>query len=402
LRIAKNFQLILIAAVVIGGVTGYYFPQAAAWLKPFGTLFLNLILTAVIPLIFFSVSAAITRSGSVTKLGKIFLSMILVFLFTSIIASVYALVIVKLFPPAYGVVMSFTMPQRTSGVQLFNQIVGMFTVNDFRDLLTQNHMLALIVFSILVGFAGNIAKENGKAFVSILQSGDIVFMRVFDIIMYYAPIGFFAYFAALISEMGPKLITSYVRIALLYFIAAAIYFIVVYTVFAYVAGKMHGVRLFWKHIWLPGTTAIATCSSAASIPANLEATRDIGIKPQIYETVIPLGSMLHKDGSIIGGIFKIAFLFGIFHLDFTGTSVMLTAIGVSLLVGTVMGAIPSGGMLGELLILSVYGFPSTTLITIAAISIIIDAPATLLNVTGNTVCAMLTQKLSYSNDKKAS
>ena len=106
-----------------------------------------------------------------------------------------------------------------------------------------------------------------------------------------------------------------------------------------------------------------------------------------------MGTILHKEGSVIGGIVKIAFLFGLFHLDFSGFSVLLTAIVIALLVGTVMGAIPSGGMLGELLILHVYGFPPSALMTIVAISIIIDPLATMLNVTGNTVGSMLIARL---------
>ena len=117
------------------------------------------------------------------------------------------------------------------------------------------------------------------------------------------------------------------------------------------------------------------------------------VPPEIFETVVPLGGIIHKDGSVLGGMVKIAFLFGVFHLSFSSPAILLQAIFVSVLVGTVMGAIPSGGMIGEMLILSVYGFPPQMLIIIAAISIIIDPPATMLNVTGNTVCSMLVARL---------
>jgi len=218
-------------------------------------------------------------------------------------------------------------------------------------------------------------------------------MRVFSLIMYYAPIGFFAYFAVLVSQLGPQLIESYLRIAIIYYVSSLIYFVIAYTWYAYMAGSITGVKIFWKNVFLPMITSIATCSSAASIPANLVAAKNMQVSPEIYETTIPLGAIIHKDGSVIGGMIKIAFLFGIFHLNFTGISVILTALGVSILVGTVMGAIPSGGLLGELLILTVYGFPSSVLIAIAAISIIIDPPATMLNVTGNTVSSMMIARL---------
>jgi Na+/H+-dicarboxylate symporter len=244
-----------------------------------------------------------------------------------------------------------------------------------------------------VGLAVTGANENRAKFASFLQAGEELFMRVFSLIMFYAPIGFFAYFAVLVSDLGPKLIESYVRIAIIYYASGLLYFIGVFTWYAYLSGKTNGIKLFWSNVFLPMITSLATCSSAASIPANLVATKKMHVPEEIYETAVPLGALIHKDGSVIGGIFKIAFLFGIFHLNFTDIPVLLTALGVSLLVGTVMGAIPSGGMLGELLILSVYGFPPTALIAIAAISIIIDPLATMLNVTGNSVSNMMIARL---------
>jgi Na+/H+-dicarboxylate symporter len=211
--------------------------------------------------------------------------------------------------------------------------------------------------------------------------------------MYYAPLGFFAYFAIIVSELGPKLIESYMRIAAIYYTSAIIYFFCAFTFYAYLAGKTQGIKLFWNNVFLPMITAIATCSSAASIPANLVATKQMRVSPEIYETVVPLGGIIHKDGSVLGGVVKIAFLFGIFQMNFSGFSGLLTALAVAVLVGTVMGAIPSGGMLGEILILTVYGFPPSVLIAVAAISIIIDPPATMVNVTGNAVSSMLVARL---------
>ena len=385
--------IILISSILLGGLTGYWLGPNAQCLKPLGEIFLNLIFTAIVPLIFFSISSAIAQVGSLKKLGEIAFCMAVVFIFTGIVAALYAIVTVTFFPPGQDVSLHLTMPEKISTISFSSQIVGIFTVSDFSKLLSHEHILALIVFSILVGLAVTCAKEKGTPFATFLQAGEEIFMRVFSLIMYYAPIGFFAYFAVLVSELGPNLIDSYVRIAVIYYASALIYFFVAFSCYAYLAGKTTGVKLFWSNVFLPMVTSIATCSSAASIPANLVATKAMKVPPEIYETGIPLGSIIHKDGSVIGGVFKIAFLFGIFHLNFTSPSILLTALGVSLLVGTVMGAIPSGGMLGELLILTVYGFPPSSLIAIAAISIIIDPLATMLNVTGNSVSNMLIARL---------
>lgn len=387
---AYLLPMMLILSIVMGGATGYFFKGSSHYLKPFGDIFLNLIFTTMVPLVFFSISSAIARSASIGQLSRIFSSMSLVFILTSIIAASLAIVIVIIFPPAQGIDLTIPMSSTPVSESMFNHITELFTVSDFSKLLSHKHMLALIVFSVLVGCAA--ASKNNKqsnGFVVFLQSGEEVFMRVFAFIMLYAPIGFFAYFAVLVNELGPALIHNYIRVAMIYYLFAIAYFVLVYTLYAYFAGKKSGVMLFWKNVFLPAATSIATCSSAASIPANLVATRAMRVSPYIVETVIPLGSIIHKDGSVIGGVIKIAFLFGLFHLKFSGASVLFTALGVSFLVGTVMGAIPSGGMLGELLILTVYGFPSTALMTIAAISIIIDPIATMLNVTGNSVSSMM-------------
>ena len=383
----------LIASILLGGLIGYLWGHDAACLKPLGDIFINLIFTAIVPLIFFSVASAIARTGSLKKLGKIFFYMTMVFVFTGLIAAISTLIIVKIFPLAQNIPIPLAMPEPLSTVSFSSQIAGIFTVPDFAKLLLHQNMLALIVFSIMVGIAASTAGEKGSAFVAFLQSGEVIFMRVFSLIMYYAPIGFFAYFAVMVSELGPSLMQNYVRVAVIYYGFSLAYFLFAFTGYAYLAGKMEGITLFWKHVFLPLVTSIATCSSAASIPANLVATKQMRVSPEIYETVVPLGSIIHKDGSVIGGVVKIAFLFGLFHLDFSGTFVLLTALGVSLLVGTVMGAIPSGGMLGELLILSIYGFPPSALIVVAAISIIIDPLATMINVTGNSVSSMMIARL---------
>ncbi|MCW8398733.1 dicarboxylate/amino acid:cation symporter [Legionella sp. PATHC038] len=387
------FPIILIAAILLGGLTGSFWGSITPYLKPFGEIFLNLIFTAIVPLIFFSITSAIARVGSMGKLGKIAFYMTLVFLFTGIVAAVYSLLVVSLFPPAQGVILPLNAPEKTSAMNVFNQIADIFTVPEFSKLLSHQHILALILFSILVGVSTSKANEKGKIFIDFLQAGEEIFMRVFSLIMYYAPIGFFAYFAVLVHDLGPQLMANYLRVGVLYYTFGVIYFILVYTLFAYLAGKTEGIKRFWSSIFLPVVTSLATCSSAATIPANLMAAKKMQVAPEIYETVIPLGTIIHKDGSVIGGMFKIAFLFGIFHLNFSSPSVLLTALGISILVGTVMGAIPSGGMLGELLILSAYGFPPSVLIIIAAISIIIDPLATMLNVTCNSVSSMMVARL---------
>ena len=388
-----HFLILLLLAILLGGLTGHIMGAGATKLKPLGDIFINLIFTAVVPLVFFSIASAIASIGELRQIGKIMTGMLGTFLFTSLIAAIFMLVLVKLYPPAQGVFIQLNMPAQIAHTSLGTQLVNMFTVPDFIKLFSRENMLALIFFAGLIGLATAHIGEKAKIFAEFLQTGTDISMTVVSFIMYYAPIGFFAYFAVLVGELGPKLLETYFRATLVYYLGALLYFIVAYTFYAYLAAKKSGIKLFWRNIFLPATTALATCSSAASIPANLQATRKMGVPPEIYELVVPLGGIIHKDGSVMGGIVKIAFLFGIFHMNFNTPSVLLMALLISLLVGTVMGAIPSGGMIGEMLILSVYGFPPQALIIIAAISMIIDPPATLISVTSNSACSMLVARL---------
>ncbi len=388
------FTFILIVAIILGGCVGHVLGPRASSLKPLGDIFINLLFAAVVPLVFFSIASAVAHLGQTAKLMRILTAMFAVFALTGVIAAVYMIVVVTVFPPGYGVVLNVGLPQKVATIDLATQMVTIFTVSDFNQLLSHHNMLPLIFFSLLIGLATAATKEKGKAFAMFLKAGAEVMMQVIYYIMFYAPIGFFAYFAVLAGELGPQLMANYFRVFMLYYSAALIYFVFAFTAYAFLAGGKKSVKLFWSHVWVPMMTALATCSSAASIPANLQATKEMKVTTDVYETVIPMGAILHKDGSVLGAILKIAFLFGVYGMSFSGPTVLLTALMIALLVGTVMGAIPSGGMLGEMLILSLYGFPPQALLMIAAISLIIDPLATMLNVTGDSVCSMIVDRVT--------
>lgn len=392
------FPVVSVISILLGGLVGYYYGHSAAHLKPLADIFLNLIFTVLVPLVFFSIASAVARIGKTKQLWKLFINMFFSFLFTGVVAALFMLVVVKLFPPAQGIFLKLSTTANNYQINLADQLVKMLTVSHFGNLFSHENILALVFFSALLGLATAAVGEKGRVFAQFLQSGADTFMQLVSFVMYYAPIGFFAYFAVLVSDLGPKLLMGYLRLTMVYYVAGVIYFILAFTWYAYLAGKKEGIKLFWKTVFLPMMTSLATCSSSASIPANLQAAKRVGVPPDIYETIIPFGAIIHKDGSVLGGVIKIAFLFGIYHIAFGGLAVLSTALVVALLVGTVMGAIPSGGMLGELLIVSLYGFQPQALIMLAAISIIIDPLATMLNVTGDIVCSMLVARLMEGRD----
>lgn len=392
---------ILLGAIILGGMIGAIMGTDATMFKPIGDLFLNLLFMTLVPLVFFSVTSAISNMSEMKRLGKILTNVVIVFAITAIIAGIIGLVGVFLFNPTQGLHLdnfkslmdSADSEINTEKVGILQNIVNTFTVSDFKDLLSKSNMLQLIVFSMLFGIAIALAGEKARPMAKFVAAGSYVMMKIINIIMYIAPVGLGCYFAAVIGELGTQILSGYAKVFVLYLILSIICYVILFSLYAYFAGGKDGVKIFWKNIMIPTVTALATCSSAACIPVNLEAVKKMGVPEDIAETVIPLGPSIHKDGSVVGGILKITFLLGLFGRDITGISTILGILGVAFLVGAVMGAIPGGGLMGEMLIVSVYAFPPEVLPIIAVISTIIDAPATVLNSTGNTVCTMMITRL---------
>ncbi len=402
-KVFANYKLtiFLLLSILIGGVAGVVFGPKTAVVKPFGDLFLNLLFMIIVPLVFFSIASSLANMGGMKRLGKIMAGIFTVFFITAVISAILGFIGISIVDPlkntdvsAIKSIMTETaIDPEAEEVTFLGQLVQAFTVPDFQMLFSKNNMLQLIVFSILFGLATAMSGEKGKPIANLLSSGSAVMMKIVGFVMYYAPIGLGCYFATIIGELGPQILGGYVRVFVLYLVLTLIYFFVFFTLYAFAAGGKDGVKVFWKNAITPSVSAIATCSSAACIPINLAAVRKMGVPQDIAETMIPLGANTHKDGSVIGGVFKIVFLFSLFGKDMSSMTSILTILVISFLVGAVMGAIPGGGMIGEMLILSVFGFPPEVLPVIAVISTVIDAPATLLNSAGNTVSAMMVSRI---------
>lgn len=398
----KNYKssLLLLGAILIGGIVGVVLGPKATVLKPFGDLFLNLLFMSLVPLVFFSVSSAIANMSTMKRLGKIMLNIVIVFLSTALISAIIGIIGVLIFNPTKGLDSSMFSAVIGSGevvetekLTILEQIVKTITVSDFQMLFSKSNMLQLIVFSVLFGLGTAMAGEKAKGIAKFVEEGSVVIGNIVKVVMYYAPIGLGCYFASVIGELGTQILSGYMSAFLLYLGITVVYYFGFYTLYAYLAGGKVGVTTFWKNAMGPTVTAVATCSSAACIPVNLVAAKQMGVPEDIAETVVPLGANTHKDGSVIGGVLKITFLMGIFGMDITNPSTLISIVLVSFLVGAVVGAIPGGGVIGEMLILSVFGFSPEMLPILTVLGTIIDAPATLLNSAGNTVCAMLVARL---------
>lgn len=400
-NILKNYKssLILIFSIVIGGIVGLSFGEKASVLEPLGNLFLNLIFTMLIPLVFFSISSAIANVGNSKKIGKLLGVTLVVFSITAAISGLLAILWYVLTNPSSGTSISMFSSLMDSdsataieGMGILDRVVASISVNDFSGILTRSNMLATVVFSIIVGFAVMISGDEGSAFKKFLDSGSAVMMKVLSIIMLFAPIGLGCYFATTIGALGAQIATGFAKAFVSYLVLSILYFFIFFTIYAFWANRKGGILSFWKHASAPSITALATCSSAACIPTNIDAAEKMGVPKSLSKIIMPLGVNIHKDGSVMGAVFKIMFVMGVTGYDFMNIKTLLLIWVVALLVGAVVGAIPQGGAIGEMIILSIFGFAPETMALMLVIATIIDAPATLLNSAGNTVCTMVVSK----------
>jgi Na+/H+-dicarboxylate symporter len=390
---SQTFSLILIASIAAGSCAGLLFGKEAAVFKPAGDIFLNLLFTAAVPLVFFSIASALAGMADLGKLGKILSLMLLIFVATGVVSSLLMLVAVKFYPPGLGVQVALASAEEPAKTDLAKQMVQAFTVSDFSELLSRKNMLALILFSGLFGLAVSRAGEKGRPLAQLLAAGAEVMLTLISFVMLYAPLGLAAYFAYIVGVLGPDLFGSYLRAVALYYPMSIFYFFAGFSLYAYLAAGASGVKAFWSHIVPPSLTAFGTGSSIATIPSNLQAADRIGIPREVSEIVIPVGATIHMDGTCMSAILKIALAFGLLGRDFSGTETLLAAVGIALLSGVVMSGIPGGGFLGEIFIVTCYGFPAEILPMISMIGTLVDPPATMVNAVGDNVASMMIARL---------
>ncbi len=405
-KLLSNYKstIILLVSIIIGAIVGFIFKEKATVLSPLGDIFLNLLLVVITPLIFLTITTSISKMKSPKRLGKIVGATFLVFIITSIIAVLIGFAstyFIKLVKPEDSEKIKQSLQETTDEETQENEEIGilkrtasLLTVNDFTKLLSKDNIIALLVFSIIFGLAINITGEKAKPVVDFLESANEIINNVVKLIMYYAPIGLGCYFAALVGSFGEMIVVGYLKTFVIYTIVSILYYLIIYSIYAFVAGGKKGIRLYWKNV-LPATaTALGTCSSAASIPVNIECSKKIGVPEDVAETAIPLGTSFHKDGSIIGSVFKIMFLVCLFGMNVSTGTGILGILAIALVSTLLVTAVPiGGGTISEMLIITMLGCPTVALPILTIIATIIDAPATMLNVVGDTASSMMISKI---------
>ena len=357
-RFIKDYWFILsmLTGIIAGCIVGAIWPGATC-LEPLGTVFINMMFCVVVPMVFCSIASAIANMGNVKRAGRVLGVTIATFMVTAAIASVLMYIICRCIPLVKG---DYPVVQGEVGVTLgvADMIINFFTKPDFAELWSRKAILPLIIAAIIFGF-----------------------------------------FAYLVAYYGPKLIGDYGRTLIIYYVMCFAYMLISSPIYARFGGGKGAAKVMFQHLLKPAAVSFGTCSSVATIPTNMEVAEDTGISKDVSEIVLPLGATMHMDGSAMSAIIKVAFLFGMFGMDF-GTKEAILAIIVAVFSSVAMSGVPGGGGTGELVLCTIF-FPDNLAVayTVAlALGNLVDPPATMVNAAGDYVVSFIVSRYVDGKD----
>jgi len=388
----KNYKssFIILFSIFFGIFTGIIMREKAKIFLPIGNIFINMTFTLIIPLVFFSVSSSIVNITNASNTKKTLIVSCGIFLMMSFIVTCYMLFIAKIFPfgDTSKIYIIEKAVEKTESLNILEKIPYIFTTTDFEKMLSKTTILPLILFSGLFGFAVRALKERAETVKKCLNNCSEVAFKMIRILMLFAPIGLFAYFASFFGSANKELFGPLAKVIFVYYFFGISYAIISYIIYAYISAGKHGIQ-YLKYLLMPTATALATQSSLASLPANFEASKRMNVPNEILSLVLPFGAILHLEGSSLAAVLKLSFLFIIFNVPLTGSDFYFGIFMFSILVSLMTTGIPGGGIVLEVLMITIYGFPMDSLAILILINYLIDPIATAINTDSNVVGTML-------------
>ncbi len=399
-KFLKNnwFLFTMIIGIIAGCLVGAFWKGATA-LAPLGDLFVNMMFCVVVPMVFFSIASAIANMKGAKRAGKLMGTTVVTFMCTTIIASLIMYVIVRLIPGGIFTSAPSYKPETKDPLPLGQAIVSFLTTEDFNELWSRRKIFQIIIAAVFFGFGVQMCGGRETKVAKLLEEITNVLMKVVKLITYYAPIGFLGFFASLVATHGTDFIGQYAKAIIIYYVVSFAYMFLIFPLYARFGGGKGAVKVMFQHLFRPAAVAFGTCSSVATIPTNMEVCEDTGISKDVADIVLPMGATVNMDGSGMSAIIKVAFLFGMFGMDFASGNAIL-AILVATVSSVAMSGIPGGGGTGELVLCSLF-FPEYLPIAFpiaVAIGDFVDPPATMVNAAGDYVAAYIVSRFNDGKD----
>lgn len=396
--LALQIFIALILAVIVGLLMQKIPDVATAYIKPFGTIFLNLIKFIVGPIVLFSIMAGIVSMRDLKKLGAIGGTTLIYYFFTTAIAISIGLVFASLFKGAFPTLstssLTYAPTQTTSMIDTF---VNMFPANFIVPISSAN-MLQVIVMAILIGFAVIQLGEKAEGAITTINRWNDIFLKCMEMILKLSPIGVFCLLAPVIALNGAAVIGSLAKVLLCAYICYILHAVIVYSFSVSVLGGVSPLR-FFKEMAPAIVFAFSSASSVGTLPLNMKCTRKLGVSKEISSFVLPLGATINMDGTAIYQGVSAIFIAACYGIDLTFAqmiSIVLTATLAS--VGT--AGVPGAGVVMLALILTSAGLPVDGIALVAGVDRIFDMGRTTLNITGDASCTLIVSNLMKKREGK--
>lgn len=398
---STSWQKIFLA-MFLGAIFGILAPDIAVHLKPMGDIFVKLIKMIVVPLVFFSISAAIISMEHTHSLGRIGGKSILIYLVSTAIAIIIALVMATMFDPAAGITNTVDLTQESiktpEVVSLSDTIVSLIPTNPLQAM-AEGNVLQVIVFAVFLGMAITFTEKKLDKITGFLNESAEVFYSLTGIIMKYAPYGIFGLVGWVASTQDAAVLQSLVKLVIVVVSACLFHAFVVYSFFIAFFARLNPV-VFFRKIVDAQIIAFSTSSSSATLPVTIKvAEENLGVSKGTSKFVLPLGSTVNMDGTAIYLGIAAVFVAGLVGVDLTFVD-FLTIVLTATLASIGAAGIPGVALVMMSMIFTAVGLPLEAIAIVAGVDRILDMVRTTVNVTGDLAVAVVIDRSEGSFNEK--
>jgi Na+/H+-dicarboxylate symporter len=400
LSLAAQIFIALVIAIIVGLLMQNVAEFAATYIKPFGTIFLNLVKFIVGPIVLFSIMAGIVSMRDIKKVGAIGGMTVVYYFCTTAVAITIGLFVANLFKGSFPVLttasLTYEAPEASSGMDV---LVNIFP-NNFLLPISEANMLQVIVMAILIGFAVILLGEKGERAIDGINLLNDIFMKCMEMILKLSPIGVFCLLTPVVAANGAAVIGSLAKVLLAAYICYLLHALIVYSCTVATLGKMSPVT-FFKGMLPAIMFAFSSASSVGTLPLNMECTQKLGASKEVSSFVLPLGATINMDGTAIyQGVCAIfiASCYGI-NLSF---SQMLTIVLTATLASVGTAGVPGAGMVMLAMVLTSVGLPIDGIALVAGVDRIFDMGRTTLNITGDASCTVIVSNILKRREARKS
>ena len=401
-----NLPAWIIIGMLAGILVGFIFLKIGGtfttdYLKPFGTIYINLLKFMVVPVVLFSIMSGVISLNDLKKVGSVGIKTFIYYICTTALAVVIGLVVVNCFKGFFPVFDSSVTAgleyEAAEAPKVMDVIVNIFPDNLLKPMVDTN-MLPVIVIAIFFGAGVLAAGEKGKMIANLVESMDEVVMKVLMMIIKLTPIGVFCLMADVVAVNGAKVVGSLALVVGVAYIGYILHLVIVYSLSVKFLAGMSPIR-FFKGMAAAMLTAFTTTSSNATLPVNIECCNDMGAEPEISSFVLPLGATINMDGTAIYQAVATVFIACCYGIDLTiGQMVMVVVTATLASIGT--AGVSGAGMIMLSMVLLQVGLPVEGIAIIAGVDKLFDMGRTTLNITGDATCAMWLSKVERRNKEK--